>query len=474
MNNLCRKESDIFSDLEKVCTSPGYIHAIAYLDFKNFWTDFTSNDLSEKSITDKLTRTEISILIGLLCKKAIRTIEPHPPLLQTYINRTEDLLKELLQSMLSEEMFSPNNINDENYLGAVLRACIFGSGESAYYFQYRDLVKKKYENDETWFLENKGFGIKEAINIINAIRLIEIEKMNILVDQSIYKSTFLPAYIFTTQEVSTYSNVDIDVVRFFLQSFELPMITDVPGILYCRETEMDKFNCIDDFNPCAAYPILKISQDKHLLFQVDSLWEALYTTPFFWFKKDTEYYPIAMVHRGNFVEEFAAERLKLVFGENRVFLNVTIYDSKKKLGEIDVLVIFDNIAIIVQAKAKSLTLNSKKGNIENLNDDFQKAIQHSYNQAYSCAELLNNKNYKLIDKNKNELTLNRDYEVIYPFCIISDHYPSLALQVKMFLKYQETENIKAPFVMDVFLLDVATEMLQSPLDFLEYIKKRVN
>ena len=92
MNNLCRKESDIFSDLEKVCTSPGYIHAIAYLDFKNFWTDFTSNDLSEKSITDKLTRTEISILIGLLCKKAIRTIVPHPPLLQTYINRTEDLL----------------------------------------------------------------------------------------------------------------------------------------------------------------------------------------------------------------------------------------------------------------------------------------------------------------------------------------------------------------------------------------------
>ena len=48
-----------------------------------------------------------------------------------------------------------------------------------------------------------------------------------------------------------------------------------------------------------------------------------------------------MKHRGNFTEEFSAERLKLVFGNNRVFTNINICDSKKKkVGEIDVLVVF--------------------------------------------------------------------------------------------------------------------------------------
>jgi hypothetical protein len=40
------------------------------------------------------------------------------------------------------------------------------------------------------------------------------------------------------------------------------------------------------------------------------------------------------------------------------------------------------------------------------------------------------------------------------------------------LKFEQSENIMPPFVMDVFLLDIMTEMLQSPLYFLSYINRR--
>jgi outer membrane translocation and assembly module TamA len=47
-----------------------------------------------------------------------------------------------------------------------------------------------------------------------------------------------------------------------------------------------------------------------------------------------------MKHRGEFTEKFSAERLKRVFGDETVFVNIDIHDSKKtKVGEIDVLVI---------------------------------------------------------------------------------------------------------------------------------------
>jgi hypothetical protein len=166
--------------------------------------------------------------------------------------------------------------------------------------------------------------------------------------------------------------------------------------------------------------------------------------------------------------------LKLVFGKERVFSNIDIYNSKDKAGEIDVLVVFADRAIILQAKSKKLTISSRKGNDNSLQSDFKKAIQAAYDQAFSCAELLNDKKNKLVDKNGKELNINREYKEIYPFCVISEHYPALSFQTRQFLKIHEAENIKSPFVMDVFLLDVMTEMLQSPLHFLSYINRRTS
>jgi hypothetical protein len=57
--------------------------------------------------------------------------------------------------------------------------------------------------------------------------------------------------------------------------------------------------------------------------------------------------------------------------------------------------------------------------------------------------------------------------------VISDHYPALSFQSRLFLKWDKTPPIMPPFVMDIFFLDVITEMLQSPLRFLSYINRRL-
>nr|VFK80994.1 MAG: SEC-C motif-containing protein [Candidatus Kentron sp. SD] len=70
----------------------------------------------------------------------------------------------------------------------------------------------------------------------------------------------------------------------------------------------------------------------------------------------------------------------------------------RKAGEIDILVLFGNRAIVLQAKSKRLTLEARKGNDRQIKGDFKKAIQDSCDQAYSCARMLGNEKYALKDR----------------------------------------------------------------------------
>lgn len=158
-----------------------------------------------------------------------------------------------------------------------------------------------------------------------------------------------------------------------------------------------------------------------------------------------------------------------------MFTNVCIYEGKhNRVGEIDVLVLFSNRAIVLQAKSKKLTIAARKGNDNILKDDFKKAVQSAYNQAHQCSMYLLDTDCNLVDGQGNPVVLDQKPKEIYPVCILSDHYPSLSFQARQFLQYKTSEVIQAPFVMDIFLLDVMTEMLSNPIYLLSYVNRRVN
>ena len=62
----------------------------------------------------------------------------------------------------------------------------------------------------------------------------------------------------------------------------------------------------------------------------------------------------------------------------------------------------------------------------------------------------------------------------YVFCVVSDHYPALSFQARQFLRTVTAPRVQPPLVMDVFMIDAMTEMLQSPLHFLSYVNRRAN
>ncbi len=272
----------------------------------------------------------------------------------------------------------------------------------------------------------------------------------------------MPIFTVASREVAEWTGIDRTIVEKVLLAFSVPV-----------EKRNEDFHELADFNVISERPFIRYGKDSFILFQQYNLFEALYDAPFYGMCQDDHYRDIATQNRGRFTEEFCRERLELVFGKENVHLNVDIFTSKsEKLGEIDVLVLFGDRVIILQAKSKRLTLESRKGNDGHIKDDFKKSVQQAYDQGYTCAKSLIDGTYQSVRANSEEINIPNNIKELYILCVVSDHYPALSFQAWQFLRFEKSETIHPPFIMDVFLFDTMTEMLQSPLWLLSYINRR--
>ncbi len=478
--NPPRSEAEIFGDLEKLCASPGYAHVLAYFCFRDniigFSDELKSDDYAKMYSTERLIRSEISVLVGLMAKKPLDLSFPSPDLFQQMIDKTDELLKEMHLAMsvpfmgiffkAIEERKTNSDVNPFNTAEA-LREPMFYAAESAYTFQYRDLSVQKYAKDEEWLKKAKGFSMAEVKKVSLAINdYMNNNMMNVMRSLSGKRPdewTLLPAFEFSTSDIIEKSGLEEQTVKRILEAFAYP------------NTGNPTFTALHEFNETNATPLIKIGSDRYILFQYYSWVEATYDTPFYWMGADKSYFPTAAENRGHFTEQFTATRLKSVFGDARVYCNVDIWDSpnkKKKKGEIDILVIVGNRALVIQNKSKKLTLAARKGNDPVLKADFKAAVQDACDQAILCCDELISGAPVLTDADGKEVTIPTELKQVFPVCVISDHYPALSFQARQFIKAKTTDIIQPALVCDVFFIDVVTEMLTTPLRLLSYLELR--
>jgi hypothetical protein len=475
---VIRDEASIFTELSDLCSSPGFVYAIAYLCVRdntfiyNIDIGAESEDVLHQFSMKRLVRTEISALMGLAFKHGIDLKIPEQQDLKKYVDEAEKLLHEYHNSMmpshkhLSENgQFQPEKMGEMISSGEMLREAIFYGGESAHPFQYRDLCLKKYDKDGDFFQKKKGYTLQQAYEVIYCLEELQNEHLNRHIEEMATKDPsehiFLPALTLTYEEVANASKHDLNIVENVLNSFT-------------AFGSNEAYISIDSFNITKAYPIIKLNEEEFLLLQYYSLVEAFYETPFFWFLEDSKYRSTALKNRGDFTEDFAFERLIRVFGDKNVFKNINIYGSDGNIsGEVDVLVIYADRAIVLQAKSKKLTLQARQGNKSYLESDFEKAVQAAYDQGFCCAKfMLEPDKYILQHKDGTQVERRIKLKEVYITCLVSDHYPALFIQSIQFLKTRVSEEILPPYVMDVFFLDTLTEMLDSPLHFLSYLNRR--
>lgn len=474
-----RSESQIFEDLKNVCCSPGYIHAIAYFCWRDNIIRFSGDQVTEQDVEhqyshEKLLRSEISTLIGLMAKGKIDTGIPKPRTLQDYLDQTETLLHEMHMSLQKPWMAAfkamarnPRKANriDPFSTAEGLREPIFYGGESAYNFQYEQLALKKYRADNEWLRLRVGFTIEEACIVVRKIGDLQIQKLLSLREmmRKLHPDqwTSLPGFVFAANELVGPTGLPLGKIERILTAFTIDL-----------KKENASFSSLSAFNESNAAPIIKTVDGSYILLQHYSLLEALYETPFFWMVDDKTYATTASKNRGTFAEQFLADRLNQVFGTKHVFQNVDIYKGKDRICEADVLVVYGDRAIVVQAKSKRLTIEARKGNDLQLKDDFKKAIHDAYDQALLCSEALLSEEFRFVSPSGDVLRFPKRPTKIFPVCAVSDHFPALAAQARQLLKVRATENVHPPIITDVFFLDVLTEILDTPLHLLNYLALR--
>ncbi|MDK9698405.1 MAG: hypothetical protein OEL76_18690 [Siculibacillus sp.] len=131
-----------------------------------------------------LIRSEISTLIGLMARAPISLKLPDLKVMQTYIDRTDSLMSELHHAMALNAFLGGKDCaalltegRDPFDDGAAMREPIFYGGESAYNFQYEATTALKYNSDNHWLADARGFSIADALAVTKAIGEGHISKL---------------------------------------------------------------------------------------------------------------------------------------------------------------------------------------------------------------------------------------------------------------------------------------------------------
>ena len=415
------------------------------------------------ALSEGLTRREIDILVGLAVQGELELAMPKPSATHKHMRNTGRLMAELHEVI--GDPLAPFFRAGAADFGEALREPIIYGPESAYESQYLDLAIDRYSADNAWLSANRGFSIEDVVSVAKAVIAARGRAMEAVLRgvQTIGpgRRDLLEAFIVGVDEVAAEWRMDERIVGSVLEAFAL-------------HGGNEGFVTASDFNGVVATPLIRVDAERYLLFQNYTLCEAIYTTPSYWMSEDADYRDTHGDHRGRFTERFCEKRLSAVFGRGRVVSNVKIVAGKRALGEVDVLVLYGDRAIVVQAKSKRLTVKARKGDLRQARDDFRKAVQAANDQAFACAGRLLKGDGALELEDGRRLPVRRQLKEVYVVCAVSDSYPALTFQASQFLRYERTDRIQPPLVADVFLIDVMAEMLATPLRLLSYLNRRVN
>lgn len=167
-----RSEAEVFADLVRLTAQPGYVYAIAQICHRDsmviYQGEYSSSDLSHLYDSNRLIRTEISTLLGLMMRHPLDMSFPGDSQVQAYASRSYELMGELHGAM-SSSMFdsltqdaAKGAVPHKVWRGVTLREPMFYGPESAFSFQYRDFFIDRHSCDDEWLRENKGFDSQQA------------------------------------------------------------------------------------------------------------------------------------------------------------------------------------------------------------------------------------------------------------------------------------------------------------------------
>jgi Nuclease-related domain len=464
-----RSSAEIFADLRALAQGDGALHEISAIIYRD-WV--VTVDVQEGRVTDdpehrwsssKLNKNELMLLLGLTVQSQSGRTFSVQIADDKFPERADQLLREFHDRVLEDGRWSLDKtsvkfVEDPESIGRAAREAIYYGADSFYLHQFSRFSRVRYRGDATWLLQNVGLSIRPMIDIAKFI----VDRIN--GQMTAVGHMRKEGCYFTHGDLTNsllISKADVrkkfgQKANAFISRFAIPVTGVNAGF-------------VDPFavNAVAISPIIDLGEHLYVPNQY-RLYEAIYESPFYWMMGDKSYCDTAAVHRGAFLENTAAHIFRSVFGEHNVYENVTIrVGSKDIAGEIDVLVLYGEFVLVVQAKSKRVTLKARAGDTKALKADFEGAIQSPYRQALECTELIQ-KGAECFTGNGKALTFP-SLPRLFPVVVLSDPFPGLTFLSGTML--ERGENV-APVIWDLGMLDCVARLLPTPIEMVYYLKCR--
>lgn len=229
-----------------------------------------------------------------------------------------------------------------------------------------------------------------------------------------------------------------------------------------------------DYNTLYERPFVH-HNGKYFMFVPPLVLTAMFKTFWFDLHADKSYCNLFSAANGRWLEREAAQRLTQVFGTDAVFLSPK--KTNKSEDEVsDVLVIYDRNLLIVQCKAKGLRLESRVGaNIEALVGDLRKAVGQAFDQGLVARDYLFAAEEVSILHNGTRISINSNL-ITNVLLLTVNPLPLQFLTTRIANNASVRDLFRSnelPWALSLPDLDILTEILDTPLLFLHYARKRL-
>jgi hypothetical protein len=183
-------------------------------------------------------------------------------------------------------------------------------------------------------------------------------------------------------------------------------------------------------------------------------------------------------HRASTVDQVAIESLRRMLPGATTFEHV-YYDygkgSRDQQAEVDGLVLFDEVALVVEGKASKLSLQSRRGDVERLRRDLSRSIGDAYRQGKRATEFLQSSPIVTIKDRygKEQASLNassiRKVYVVIPTLHSMKYFST---NLRALRAWDVIPRDEAPWCVSLTDLMIVRDTLRRPAELIGYLEWR--
>ena len=152
-------------------------------------------------------------------------------------------------------------------------------------------------------------------------------------------------------------------------------------------------------------------------------------------------------------------------------------DEETRRAETDLLVVYDTNLLIVECKAGSLTIPSKRGALSRLKRDLSELVDKAYDQALRTKTYIETTDEPRFEyENGSEafvLKNKKQFGNVYLLNVTLDSLAHLSSQLCNLKKLNLIKGKEWPWSVSLLDLRVISELVESPSEFLVYLKRRI-